>query len=186
METQLQHTFTIIHPGPIEFNIHGPMLSGSHEAAQHKYQLLVGKSGRRWLVADNEAAGENVYVEGGPNSDGFAGRILTFELVSGDTLSLKGPWHSNPDALFADTGHDVRDKHRTQGIIALRRERGAKYYEPDKFYDVIYYDEAPVLGTYNRVKDLAEQFAEGFDGTIFVSFKTKGGGLASWAGKRPK
>ena len=94
-----------------------PMICGSAVAEQNVYWLHVGKNGHRWLVADRPDCGSYVYVEGGPDSDGFGGRTLRFELVTGEVLELKGPWHSNSEALFAATGVDVRDKHLTFGVV---------------------------------------------------------------------
>jgi hypothetical protein len=39
---------------------------------------------------------------------GMAGATLQFPLVDGRVFHVKGPWCSNPTALFEDTGIDLR------------------------------------------------------------------------------
>ena len=104
-----------------------PIICGSAEAESRKYYKYVGKSGKIWLVADQEDAAANIYAEGGPNSDGFGGRTLTFQLVNGSEIKLKGPWHTNAQALFEETGIDVRDRHYTFVVISRRRESGVHF-----------------------------------------------------------
>lgn len=150
------------------------MICASSEAERHEYYKFVGKSGRIWLVAEVSYAGEHVYVSGDENSQGFGGRTLRFNLVNGEGLDLKGPWHSNPEALFQDTGVDVRGRHRTFCVIAKYRE-----FNGDKctFKDVLYQDREPVLGYFDRpdVKKLAKNFAIELGHSVYVYKETKGG-----------
>lgn len=161
----------------IKFSIHGPMKCGSSEAESQTYHKYTGKSGKIWLVANQPNAADNVYVEGGKDSDGFAGRTLSFKLVDGCTLKLTGPWHSNADALFTDTGVDVRDKYLTQGIVALDRQyEDNDYHKPYIYSDVIHYDKSPVIGCFNRIETLAQEFANSTDKIVFYAFISSGGG----------
>lgn len=148
------------------------MISGQGEAQSRKYHLYLGRSGKRWLVADQEAAAENVYVEGGPNSDGFAGATLTFPLVSGSEIKLKGPWHANADSLFADTGIDVRDKHFTFVVIAHDREfdNGQTI-----LTNVIHQDSEPILGSFNRGQILARSMARMLGHPVVCYSESSGG-----------
>lgn len=86
-------------------------------AIQGQYFKYLGKSGRLWLVTAQEDPAASVYVsnvdEGGPDyprERGFGSNLVTFGLVGGGEIKLKGPWHSNPESLFEDTGVDVRKK----------------------------------------------------------------------------
>lgn len=158
------------------------MFSGSAEAAKHKYHKYVGKSGRIWLVADIPNAGENVYVEGGPNSDGFGGSELKFELQGSDEIvTLKGPWHSNSEALFEDTGVDVRDRFYTFCVIAKWRDTEIdpinRHYPRTVMNGVLYRDEQPVLGSFDRpeIKKLAKDFANSLQHSVYVYKETRGG-----------
>lgn len=150
-----------------------PMVCGSAEAESRKYHKYVGKSGKIWLVADQEDAASNVYVEGGPNSDGFAGRTLTFSLVEGGEVSLKGPWHANSDSLFADTGVDVRDRVFTFVVISRDRKSGEHY--ESIMVDVLYRDEEPQLGSFHRGDVLARQWAKEIGAPVFLYSQSKGG-----------
>lgn len=161
------------------FNSNQRMICGQSNAMSRKYHLYKGKSGNRWLVADQPNAGDNVYVEGSPNSDGFGGAILTFDLVLGGKLELKGPWHSNSDALFADTGIDVRNKFLTFGIVAQKRENGPKGMLFNWYYDdIIHRDEEPTIGHYDRIERIANAWTKEHGKTCFYQFLTQGGGSA--------
>lgn len=150
------------------------MFSASGEVAENLHRMYVGKSGKRWIVADRKNAGEYVYVEGGPNSDGFGGRTIKFDLTDGTSVSLKGPWHSNPEALFADTGVDVRDQFYTYCVIAKDRA-----YPNNRLVmvDVLYRDYDLVLGTFDRpdVDAMAKMFANELGHSVQVHKITHGG-----------
>lgn len=150
------------------------MFSGQGEAAQHRYDLHVGKSGRRWLVGTSEDRASNVYVEGGPGSQGFGGSELVFVLRDGETLALKGPWHSNADSLFKDTGVDVRNEHYTFGVIGTGREHrntGAAA----TITGVIYADAGPTKGDFCRIDELAQRLADERQQTLYCYRESKGG-----------
>ena len=149
------------------------MICGSAEAEANKYHVYAGRDGKRWLVADRDDCGDFVYVEGGPNSEGFAGRTINFPLVDGTELALKGPWHTNPEALFAATGVDVRDCHKTFGVISRDRKHYPQTFAPtpmsgrDVMVDVIYMDTEPRIGWFNRVKTIAQVHANLLGETVF-------------------
>lgn len=151
-----------------------PMICGSAEAESRRYHKYIGKSGKIWLVADQEDAAANVYVEGGPNSDGFAGRTLTFPLVDGSEIKLKGPWHTNSDSLFQDTGVDVRNRVYTFVVIGRRVEYGEHY--ETICADVIFKDDEPQLGSFHRGDELGRQFARQEGKPVYVVRQSKGGG----------
>ncbi|MCK9273424.1 hypothetical protein M0P65_07855 [Candidatus Gracilibacteria bacterium] len=159
------------------FSIHQPMKSGFAEVETKTYKMLIGKSGKRWLISTNHNSADNIYVEGGPNSDGFGGATLHFTLESGEVISLKGPWHSNSDSLLDDTGYDATDQHLTQGIISLNTKHN---YENDwnkvLYIDVLHYDEQPVIGRFSRIKEMANEFAKKFKSNIYYAEISNGGG----------
>lgn len=139
------------------------MFSGQGEAVSHRYHKYIGKSGNTWLVADTETAAENVYVTDSPRNDGkqgFGGAALPMPCVDGTTFVLKGGWHSNADALFEDTGVDVRDKYRTLVVLALERDSTEDGTFRTIFRQIVYRDAAPVLGSYHRDKLLMAQYPE--------------------------
>lgn len=82
------------------------MFSAAGDAESHKYKPIVGKSGRRWLYNDTLfGASAHIYVEGLPGSRGFGGSTVSFPLLDGGKLDLKGPWHS------------IRDPHGSGALI---------------------------------------------------------------------
>ena len=160
----------------VRFDIQQPMICGSAEAEEHTYKLLIGKSGEKYLVAVQPNPADNIYVEGGSNSDGFGGRTLEFLLEDGTTIKLRGPWHTNSDDLFRHTGYDIRDKHMTIGICALEREKN--YYRGDLFKGVLHKDRVWVIGEYDRIEKMAQAFSNKHGKTVFYAMKSQGGGSA--------
>ncbi len=152
------------------------MICGSAEAEKHRYHIHVDKSGKRWLVADQPDCASNVYVEGGPNSNGFGGRELSFTLVDGSILKLKGPWHTNADSLFQATGVDVRDKYLTYGVVAEKRE----YRKKDggmraTLISILHQDAKPVIGKFNRIQQIALGIAKKLNQTVQYYSESAGG-----------
>jgi hypothetical protein len=159
------------------------MICASADAQSRKYRKVTGKSGRNWYIAIDSPAG-NVYVS--PKSEentpgykgfkGFGGRTLQFELEDGTVDHIQGPWHSNSDSLFEDTGVDVRDQHVTFGVIS----RDFKS-DPDDpwgdgiMVDVLYIDEEPNKGSFDRIDKLAEEYAEREGKQIMYYRESKGG-----------
>jgi len=170
---------------PTQFTIHQPMYSGQADAQNHRYHLHIGKSGRRWLVADQDNAGDNVYVEGAKGSDGFGGATLGFPLVDGSTLKLTGPWKCNSQDLFVDTGVDVRDRHYTRGIIARHRINGLSWYAPDFYVSVLHLDETPVVGRFDRIPEACQSLANEIGGRLFYGVISKGGASAGSRDPKP-
>lgn len=150
-----------------------PMICGSSEAESRRYYKYLGKNGRTYLVADQPDAGANIYVEGGPNSDGFGGRTLTFPLVEGGEVKLKGPWHTNSEDLFQQTGVDVRDRHYTFVVISRRRESGKNY--ESICADVLYRDIEPQLGPFHRGDLLAREWARKLNQKVHLYSQSQGG-----------
>lgn len=178
--------YPVILAGPIEFSIYQPMHSASGEAAQYRYRLATGKDGRRWVYADAPNAADQVWVDGGPRSEGSGGRTLTFELADGGAVALQGPWKTSADGLFTATGVDIRDRYTTRGIVALERERG-RVYGPDIYREIIHYDEGPLVGTFDRVRDIARAAANVHGVRVSVGVISQGGGFGGWAdpGEQP-
>jgi len=159
------------------------MICASAEAEALTYKKINGKRpGTLWLVANQENAADNVYFHDSndKNSDGFAGRVIHFQLEStvpgqtGDVLSLKGPWHSNSGALFADTGYDCRNKYRTRVIVSKGNRYDDHYLEI--LTDVVYCE--PVegrLGTFNRGDEIAQKIADDLGKPVRLYSESKSG-----------
>lgn len=144
------------------------------------YDIAIGKSGAIWLYEKDVA--QPLYVSGGQGSRGFGGSELTFKLrdsIAG-SITLKGPWASNSDAFFADTGIDVRDKYWTFVVISRYR---FSYYDPETgkydgrllLSDVLYRDEGPQQGTFDRGKDIARKLANQLGHPVCLHSSSYGG-----------
>ena len=155
------------------------MKCSSHEAEIRKYRWFKGKSGARWLVADQPNEGDNVYVEemnpnGGHGFQGFGGRTLTFPLINGGEIKLKAPWMSNSNALFNDTGHDVRNKHLTFVVIAKKRDTIGPHYNT-RLSGILYKDDNWTIGLFDRGKHRAQMLANKLGHSIYLYSESQGG-----------
>ena len=151
---------------------HQPMYSGRADAERRKYHKYDGKKpGSVWLVADQPNAGDNIYYcDFDPKSQGYGGSTLKFMLVDDTVIDLPAPWHSNSDALFTDTGVDVRDKHLTYVVIGMDNK-----YNPDTVVDVIYQDKEPTVGAFERGDDMAKSLANKLGKPVYAYRQSQGG-----------
>jgi hypothetical protein len=153
---------------------------GDAEDSCRKYFLYIEEGGRRWVVsATDENCAEYIYVDGGKGSQGFGGARLRFQLAPCGYVEFEGPWHSNSDSFFKATGIDVRDKYRTWGIVARRRtfvkNENMGSTMPYILEDILHFDPMPVLGRFNRVRDIAQELADKLDETIYYFDSSRGG-----------
>lgn len=162
------------------------MICGRSEAASRKYKKIIGKS-RVWYIAIQENEADNVYVaphtsENAPDYKGFrgfGGAIIPFELEDGTIDNVQGPWHSNSDALFEDTGYDIRNKYLTFGVISRAIENNTSNLYSVIMKDVIYKDEKPIIGSFNRIEDLAQEIADKEGKIVYYYSQGQGGSIRS-------
>jgi hypothetical protein len=154
------------------------MKSAFAEAAKNTYHMVKGKHGQRWLYSSAENSADNIYVEGGEGSQGFGGSTLEFKLVSGEIVSLKGPWHSNPESLFCETGLDLRDKHATFGVIGQGRNYEYGLHSPI-ITGVLYKDQDWIIGSFKRVEYLAKEIAKELEMDVMYYSQSMGGSSCS-------
>lgn len=162
----------------VSFSIYGPMISAVSDIEGRLYRLCQRGSGRRWVIADQPGAADNVYADGGPGSEGFGGRTIKFDLVGGGSVEFIGPWKGNADSLFRETGQDVRDTYFTQGIIARERIAAKGFYQPDIYRGVVHHDAEAALGTFDRIPKLAQKLANELGEPLVFAKISKGGGSA--------
>lgn len=148
-----------------------PMVSGFSVATSNKYTFAVGRSGRTWLIADTPNPADHIYVSD-PRSQGFGGATLTFELINGERISLKGPWHSNSESLYSDTGIDVREQHLTFVVVSKRR---VYHNGITTMCDVLYQDERPTVGAFKRGESIARAFADELGVPVICYSQSDGG-----------
>jgi hypothetical protein len=144
-----------------------PMISASHEAEIRKFHKYTGKTWT-WYVADQPNAADNIYCWRPGPSEGFGGRVISFTLINGEIDGVAGPWHSNSNGLFLDTGIDIRNKHLTFGVIGQEYNNG-------QIINVIHQDEDWVIGTFVRIHDLAKQLAKERSEILYYYQVTAGG-----------
>ena len=162
------------------------MASGRGVAAEHTYERIDGKRAV-WLVAmDVENRGDYVYSHRpeDKNSDGFGGARLSFTLTDGSEYTAKGPWHSNADSCYEDTGRDFRAMYKTYVVLGTGRESN----DPPRDYrtritGVVYRDpDGGVVGRFDRHKDVAEKYSE----ALYYYMASEGGSSCGTIGERWK
>lgn len=122
---------------------------------------------RIWFIpAGIPNPGDYIHVEINENHEGYGGRMIKFKDIDGHTWEVWGPWASNTDSLYLDTGIDLRDAHLTYGIIT------------DGDSEILYQDDAPVVGKFNRIEFLAEEIATRIGKQVMFKFWSTGGSAA--------
>lgn len=94
------------------------LISAISEVYEGKFHKYVDSYGQIFLVRDGKYAGDYIYADS-PSGDGFYGRDIEFQLISGEMISLKGPWKVNPNILLTATGIDKRDCQQNFVVIGL-------------------------------------------------------------------
>lgn len=141
-----------------------------HESIGHK--IAMGKSGRIWLYQDGES---RVHVSGGPGSRGFGGSTVSFTLAGGlGKIDLVGPWASNADSFFKDTGIDVRDNFNTWGCVGTGRSYDSNTGET-RITGLVWFDHDATKGQYDRVDYLAWELQEKSDVPLYSYMESEGG-----------
>jgi hypothetical protein len=146
----------------------------------YTYRIVQGHSGNTWLIPTNtDYPAENVHVDQhDPRSRGYAGGMLSFPLEDGTTYSAKGPWHSNAESLYNDTGVDIRATYRTYGCVALKMRydnRGNGIFE-----ELIYVNREPTIGPFDRITDIAQTEADKRGHPIAACSISRGGGMMGY------
>jgi hypothetical protein len=153
------------------------MVSGQGTVYDRTYRKVQGNK-YTWYIplVDNAAAGIHVDRHD-PRSDGYGGSILEFKLEDGTVDKVKGPWHSNSDALYADTGVDLRGQYYTRVVLARNRVYSGMGLR-GTFIDVFYFEEEPVKGVFNRYIEIVQRFLDEnpeWDGMVFYHADSEGG-----------
>jgi hypothetical protein len=162
------------------------MFSGAGEATKFIYRKLVDKKGHVWLYPINsETPAEQVHFHDPKDlkSDGYGGSTLHFTLEDGTTYAAKGPWHSSSDAMYAATGVDVRNTSRTYGCVAKNRiykHKPNSYSGVQEFHGIFHADTEPVIGSFNRLKKLGQEWADKLGHPVVVYSESKGGSSSGW------
>lgn len=135
---------------------------------------------RLWLVMQNVInPADHIYV-GYPynvGSQGFAGRILVFNLVDQNrAISLYGPYHSNADALLENTGIDIRNKHYVQLVVGLSREQDSN--RRDVITNLVFF-QPPGVRAYDEYKSMLPQLYEKHKAPLYYWHGGSGGSMTA-------
>jgi len=149
------------------------MVSAQGEANSNEWRIALGKSGAIWLYHLDRSS---VWVSGGKGSRGCGGNTVDFPLAGGlGKISLVGPWNSNADACFTDTGVDVRNNFVTWGCVGTGREYDANT-GAQRITGILYFDAAPKKGAFDRVDYIAWEMQEKEpDRKLFCYRESEGG-----------
>lgn len=141
------------------------------------WRKIEGPNRTSYLIpVDVENVGDYVHCD--PNnkdSQGYAGREMSFKLEDGSAYKCIGPWHTNTRSVKQATGLDLENKHYHMCAI----------YTEDK---LLYLTELilgmyPNQGIYNYAEK-AQAFANNLNKTVSVFVNTNGG--SSRYNKLPK
>jgi len=155
------------------FRRHGRMICASAVAEGFYYQQVTGTNGCRWFYPANVPnPGDYILVSNPHDTGGFAGRTLKLALDTGDSIDVKGPWHTNSDALKAATGVDLTSTHSTRVWISRRRKYNNNL--SLTLHDVLYEEPYPRIGAFSRSDVIADRFAEKY-GEVIVYVESAGG-----------
>ncbi len=143
------------------------------------YKKAVGRSGKIWIYQIGEGSSNFIYVSpdrrenfpGFRGFRGFGGSTLSFTLEDGSVEKIQGPWHSNSEALYHDTGVDIRNRHLTYVIIAKNRE----FSNGTTLVGILYKDEKPMEGDFHRGTIMAMGMAKKLGRPVVCYSESLGG-----------
>lgn len=120
-------------------------------------------------------AGDWIIYDDYRDHSGFSGRKIELKMEDGSKTILNGPWHSNSEALFQQTGVDLRNKCASIGAISKSRD-----YKDSEcvLIDILYKDNDVVIGRFDRIKELAHQMSKDL-GVKLAYFSATSGGYVS-------
>ena len=116
--------------------------------------------------------------ESGYCGKGYGGATLTFHLESGEVLNLQGPWHVGADALFEETGVDIRDKCKTFVVIA-KKKICTDMMTPGEamiYKDIVWIDDKIQISEHDRGEKILEEMLELHKVPLAYYFIKSGGG----------
>jgi len=158
-----------------------PTRFGMDEVNRRVFKKVETKT-KIWYIPIQDNAADDLHVlikNENPNSGfkGYGGATLSFALEDGTVDMVKGPWHSNSDSLLADTGIDLKNKTLTIGAIGKDR-----IFEDRRTFleDILHEDTDWVLGSFNRIKDMAQKFADDLGIKVWYYSQSTGGSSTCW------
>lgn len=152
------------------------------------FEMHVGTSGLTWFVPavtvrPNRADHiyRTAYEDRSRRGTGFAGGTIILPLIDGTDFELLGGWRTNSKQLLEDTGIDCSNMYLTYGAVGLHKISGG--YMPGLF-GLLHADKAPLIGKFDRIESIAQQFANERQEYVHYNVVSYGGGSAG--GKDPE
>ena len=147
------------------------------------FERYIGKSRRIWMVGNCDSPSSEIYAQADPRENikgyrgfrGYGGSTLVFRTSDNAAVQLQGPWHSNSNALYADTGIDVRDKCITFVVISELIEYIEERTNDIVMRNVLYKDEDPAIGPFDRGRLLAKEIATKLNKQVILYSESYGG-----------
>lgn len=146
------------------------------------YRKIEGKSGKTWLVSLIPEAASKLYVTnnventtGKGGGYGFGGASISFTIDDGSEFEAHGPWHSNAEALFDDTGLDIRHLHLTRVTVCEKREFVEGSFKSVPAGEIYYQEEVPAMGTFHRGQGIAQAIADLYGKPVMLLSESSGG-----------
>lgn len=143
------------------------------------YQPPVAGTRGLWFIPSNVPNPADGLLVETDNKTGYGGAIFNLECTDGSIHTIKGPWHSNPESLFHDTGIDLRDKHLVSTIIGddfLTRDFNA----PPTFNTIFLEKRESIEDFYQYLKDAERIMQEKNLTQVAVYHETPGGWSTSF------
>lgn len=170
------------------------MFSASGDVTQRLWRRVPNKPNfpdyHEWYVPANGDTTPILYHNRRDvNSRGFGGRTLKIRVVNHldpdaadaiQEVDLQGPWSGNSAALFEQTGLDYTQMYLTWGCIGKKRsyQGNAGGASRTVIEDLVYFDDQPTRGPFNRIERLAKQLSDEM-GVPLAYWETSYGGSTS-------
>jgi len=120
------------------------------------FNSVVGKNGKTYFYNGNPTS---VWVDG--DHEGSGGRTISYEMMDGDTVDLKGPWNTNAKDLLEQTGIDLTKMSYSFGLVFSTRQEALDFQEGQHIMP-LWSDESWTLGNFDggekRMKDKIDGF----------------------------
>jgi len=149
------------------------------------YRKVIGKT-KTWVYPINALSpASRVHCSANPRENepgyqgfrGYGGSTLTFILEDGSQERMTGPWHTTAEALYEDTGVDIRNQYLTYVIVAKKRKLDEKY--RTIYEDVVYQDKKPKIGKFHRGNFIAMKLAKKLKRKLYLFRQSMGGAMDS-------
>lgn len=118
------------------------------------FNSVVGKNGKTYFYNGNPTS---IWVDDG--QDGSAGRTISYEMMDGDTVDLKGPWNTNAKDLLEQTGIDLTKMSYSFGLIFKTRQEALDF-QNGKDVEPVHADKEWTLGEFDggekRMKEVMD------------------------------